>query len=155
VNEGNRNSMYKKGVLWQCPTWKGRVLASIYQNNDKTGYGRNPLLNRATASGYTGDDFFDMASSIGQPWCHYVVYRFTTLDFPSNNIIAGDSDDWGLNPGNAPAGTFPTPTYAGAGVWNDARRHRGAANYLFGDCHVANQNLVAAWWGLTDPSKKP
>lgn len=154
--ETNQNSMYKKGIFWDCPSWRGRT-SSAYVYQDKTGFGRNPTLDAVAATGsWTTDSQYDIAPFDGVfPWAHFVTYRFSTLPVPSNNIIMGDSDDWGLTPG-ASQGVFAMPTYnPGAAVWNDSQRHRGRANYMFGDGHVASQSPSDTWYGFKDPTKKP
>lgn len=167
IGENNQNSMYKKGLFWQCPTWKGRVKADVYEFQDKTGYGKNSCLdlwNRGIRW-WWGDNQADISGSgmdVSNPNnVQYTLYKFGSVEYSSNNILLGDSDDWGLAPNlSAPLtpGNFTLPDYEIAitgAVWNDALRHRGRANYLFCDCHVASQSPLQAWWGLYDPSKKP
>jgi len=168
VGEGNASSMYKKGLFWQCPTWKGRVLPAVYETQDKTGYGKNSCLDlynrkvNLVNRWWWGDNQADLFASgmvISNPnEVQYILYNFGSVEYAANNILIGDSDDWGLTGDENTPGVFKAPDYELAitpAVWNDALRHRGSANYMFCDGHVASQNPMQAWFGICRPHLKP
>lgn len=162
VDELNVSKKFTKGLFWQCPTWKGKVKPEVYNGQDKTGYGKNPCLDLYDRRGrwWWGDNQADIyGPSLTFPNnIFYILYKFGSVDYASNNILVGDSDDWGLLADENAPGVFAQPDYelvnTGA-VWNDAMRHRGSANYLFCDGHVASQNPMQAWFGICRPNQKP
>lgn len=131
----------KAGVVWGCPVWRGRVDGSGIINGGWTGYGRNFVLRGPT------DVHLDSeltASEWGWPG-GYVEFDLANIATPSSRILAGDSIDWHLFPDpNGAPGTWP--------AWSgDPQRHRGRANYLFCDLHVATADPRGGWDGVYPP----
>jgi prepilin-type processing-associated H-X9-DG protein/prepilin-type N-terminal cleavage/methylation domain-containing protein len=126
-----------KGVIWGCPSWKGRSdVAGV--NPGWTGYGKN----------YTPDapqDWHLDAEPVAvQEWnwpSGFKIFRYSAIRNTSSRIVIGDSIDWHLFPNAGGVGTFFW--------WSGApTRHRERANYLFFDGHVAALDAVGGWNGI-------
>jgi prepilin-type processing-associated H-X9-DG protein/prepilin-type N-terminal cleavage/methylation domain-containing protein len=162
-NWGNQYK-WKQGIFWQCPAYVDRENQSM-SNQGKPGYGKNSSLGMPTNTANWTDDQFDIVQHYGGgfpadaskkwsggPWNQVVIWRYSKLTYPSNRILVGDSDDWGLatqSTAYAFAGEPKTPTNH---PWGSPDRHRGKANYLFCDGHVSLVSRETAWWSIRDPA---
>jgi len=127
-----------KGVLWGCPSWKGRSNGGSGVNGGWTGYGKN-YVPAAPVSWQ-----LDSQPTAVEEWSWpsgFRVFRFASITHSSSRVLAGDSQDWHIFPSNGQAGTF----FSWSG---EPRRHGGRANYLFFDNHVATLDPLAAWNGF-------
>jgi prepilin-type N-terminal cleavage/methylation domain-containing protein/prepilin-type processing-associated H-X9-DG protein len=156
------DNQYKRGVFWTCPTFRGRRDIAQAANGDKTGFGRNPCLEAPTPGSWTTDDQKNAAPVLAldpvnnQYWCRIRQYRFSKVTHPSNRVLIGDSDDWGLGVDNNNVGVFSGwPSQQSTFAWGNPVRHRGRANYLMCDGSVASLDPIKAWYGIANPSATP
>lgn len=178
VNESKRSAnsnMWKQGLFWQCPSYTRRNIQSK-ANAGKPGYGRNPTLGNPDTQGWWTDCQFDIVQNYNQSnpaacdpnkkwarnpsnlyggWCK--IWRFGSLTWPSKRVLAGDSDDWALGTqgSGAPYLFSGEPRTASNNPWGDPTRHRGKANYVFCDGHVATVERRIAFYGIRDPGQIP
>lgn len=127
-----------RGVVWGCPSWRGRADGSGAINAGWTGYGKN-YVPAAPVSWH-----LDSQPTAVEEWSWpggFRVFRYAAITHPSSRVLAGDSQDWHIFPSNGQPGTF----YSWSG---EPRRHGGRANYLFFDHHVAQLDPLAAWNGF-------
>jgi prepilin-type processing-associated H-X9-DG protein/prepilin-type N-terminal cleavage/methylation domain-containing protein len=123
------------GVAWSCPLY-----TPVPWNPGWVGYGRTFRLDLPDSNAV--DDWYDLPATA-------IWFRWSGLTFPSTRIIAGDSANWGLEI----AATAPQFHPGSSGFpWSAPMRHRGKANYLFCDGHVATLGAERAWNAIAAPA---
>jgi prepilin-type N-terminal cleavage/methylation domain-containing protein/prepilin-type processing-associated H-X9-DG protein len=147
-----KKTEYKRGIFWNCPSFKGRTDTS-FEFNDKTGYGRSPTLDHPTPSyeWWTGDDQYDLANATGSkmgtsPNLPVKQYRFAGVTYASVRVLVGDSMDWGLTGDKNNPGVFSI-------TWSDPERHKGKANYLCCDGSAKTLDRLRAWLAMHRPAQ--
>lgn len=153
---------YRRGVSWGCPTWKPRADLTGFGKWTKTGFGKVPWLASSIRS---GDSERRMHSWMQiQTAAVWRLWHPDRIPNQSSRVVVGDSVDFHLhldwplyNQWSTAEPVFLPRSTAGSPPWwsGDPLRHRGRANYLFVDGHVAALNQDAARWAIGAPSQRP
>lgn len=126
-----------KSVLKGCPSFKkdGNTWGWRF------GYGMNYRL--GLPENTKGSYFYGGLALLGS----FNDFHADAITHPSTRVFLGCSYNLALDPASTP-GTFRTSPY------NAERCHRGQANYLFCDNHVARRDPIQAWYGIRNPTDR-